>query len=102
MTGTASSLRVAAVGLTCALLAGCLLRPTTVKTRSYLLTPVPAPATPATVSAHLTIGIGLVKMPDYLLRTSIAVRKGTNEIEYLENSLWAESLDRSFQRTVAA
>lgn len=41
-------------------------------------------------------------MPDYLLKDSMAVRKGDNEIQYLENALWAERLDHSFQRTLAA
>ncbi len=39
-------------------------------------------------------------MPAYLLRDSIAVRNGANEIEYLENALWAERLDQSFQRAL--
>jgi hypothetical protein len=41
-------------------------------------------------------------MPAYLLRDSIAVRNGANEIEYLENALWAERLDQSFQRALMA
>jgi uncharacterized lipoprotein YmbA len=32
----------------------------------------------------------------------MAVRKGTNEIDYLENALWAERLDHSFERTLAS
>jgi uncharacterized lipoprotein YmbA len=40
-------------------------------------------------------------MPSYLLRDQLAVRNGANEIEYLENALWAERLDQSFQRTLA-
>jgi uncharacterized lipoprotein YmbA len=41
-------------------------------------------------------------MPSLLLRDSIAVQNGTNEIEYLENALWAERLDHCFERTLAA
>jgi uncharacterized lipoprotein YmbA len=41
-------------------------------------------------------------MPPYLLRDSLAVRNGANEIEYLEGSLWGERLDQSFQRTLVA
>ncbi len=95
-------LRLTLVTAAGALLAGCLLRPTTTKTHSFVLTPIPVPENSAPASAHLPIGVGLVKMPEYLARTSMAVRKTTNEIEYLENDLWAESLDRSFQRTLAA
>jgi len=41
-------------------------------------------------------------MPSSLLRNSMAVRNGANEIEYLENALWSERLDESFQRDLAA
>jgi uncharacterized lipoprotein YmbA len=41
-------------------------------------------------------------MPSYLLRSSIAVRNGANEMEYLDDAQWAERLDQSFQRTLAA
>jgi uncharacterized lipoprotein YmbA len=46
--------------------------------------------------------LGQVKLPAYLFNTSLAVRKGTNEVEYLESALWAERLDASFQRVLAA
>jgi uncharacterized lipoprotein YmbA len=32
----------------------------------------------------------------------MVIRNGANEIEYLEDALWAERLDQSFQRTLAA
>jgi uncharacterized lipoprotein YmbA len=48
------------------------------------------------------VGLGQVKLPAYLFETSLAVRKGTNEIEYLPSSLWAERLDTGFQRVLAA
>ena len=41
-------------------------------------------------------------MPAYLFNTSLAVRQGTNEVEYLESSIWAERLDAGFQRVLAA
>jgi uncharacterized lipoprotein YmbA len=40
-------------------------------------------------------------MPSELLRDSVAVRNGQNEIEYLQNALWADRLDHSFERTLA-
>jgi uncharacterized lipoprotein YmbA len=43
-----------------------------------------------------------MKMPSYLLVTSMALRNGANEIQYLENALWAERLDQCLQRTLAA
>ena len=94
--------RLTWVSAVCVLLAGCLLKPTTVTTRSFVLTPMPASERGTAATGHLAVGVGLVKMPPYLLRTSMAIRKGTNEIEYSETALWAERLDNSFQRTLAA
>ena len=43
-----------------------------------------------------------MKLPAYLFDTSLAVRKGTNEIVYLPSVLWAERLDTGLQRVLAA
>jgi uncharacterized lipoprotein YmbA len=59
------------------------------------------PAT-ATSTTGLRVGVGVVKMPDYLLHSSLAVRKNAGEVAYLETSLWAERLDKDFSRTLAA
>ena len=92
-----------AAGLLCPLLPGCLLKPSTVTTRSFLLSPLSSTSHPAaSASVGPAIGIGIVKLPDYLMKPSLAVRSGTNEISYLESSLWAERLDTCFQRTLAA
>ncbi|MFO1461090.1 MAG: PqiC family protein [Verrucomicrobiota bacterium] len=95
---------VAVSGILAILAAGCLPKPNTVSTRSYLLSPSSPgrPSAPSPNPARPTLGIGLVQMPSYLLKPSLAVRSGTNEIHYLEASLWAERLDISFQRTLAA
>jgi uncharacterized lipoprotein YmbA len=83
------------VGLT-----GCsFLKPAKSTTRYYVLTPVAA--TPG-ASGSLAVGLGQVKLPTYLFNTSLAVRKGTNEVEYLDSALWAERLDTGFQRVLAA
>jgi uncharacterized lipoprotein YmbA len=50
----------------------------------------------------MAVGVGLVKIPAYLFNTSLAVRKGTNEIEYLQSAIWAERLDTGLQRVLAA
>ena len=87
------------------LLSGCMFKPVTVSTRHFALAPIPTsePRPVAqTGSEHLSVGIGFVKMPSYLLRNSMAVRNGANEIEYLENALWSERLDESFQRDLVA
>src|SRR5262245_61185918 len=83
-------------------LTGCLLRTATVSPRHFVLAPMPANESNRAPNSHLSVEIGFVKMPAYLLRDSIAVRTGPNEIQYLEDSLWAERLDKSFQRALVA
>jgi uncharacterized lipoprotein YmbA len=81
-------------------LSGCLLKPVTVSTRRFILAPIPASEHASTAAEQLSVGVGSVKMPAYLLRNSIAVRNGPGEIEYLEDALWGERLDQSFQQTL--
>jgi len=88
--------------LTPLLLTGCLFKSATVPARHFVLSPISTNEPGASATTHLSVGIGLVKMPSYLLRNSIAVRNGANEIEYLDDAQWAERLDQSFQRTFAA
>ncbi len=92
------------LGLTlCASLTGCgFLKPAKPTTRYFVLTPMPS-TVPATVASKpLPVGLGKVKLPAYLFDTSFAVRKGTNEVEYLPSVLWAERLDTGCQRALAA
>ena len=82
-------------------LTGCsFLKPAHNPERHFVLTPLP-PAADIPASAP-ALGIGQVKMPAYLFNSSIAVRRGTNEIQYLPLVLWAERLDTSLQRVLAA
>jgi uncharacterized lipoprotein YmbA len=83
------------------LLSGCLLKTATVPARHFVLAPITADGS-RPVAQDLPVEIGFVKMPAYLLRDSMAVRNGANEIEYVENALWAERLDHCFQRTLLA
>jgi uncharacterized lipoprotein YmbA len=46
--------------------------------------------------------VGQVKIPGSLFGTSLAVRRGTNEVDYLQSMLWAERLDAGIQRVLAA
>ena len=84
------------------LLGGCLSRPPTLNVRHFVLAPMATNEPTSTATKNLSVGIAFVKMPTYLLRKSIAIRNGANEIEYIEDALWAERLDQSFQRTLAA
>lgn len=87
----------------CACLTGCsLLKPAKPTARYFVLTPLPAAGPGLAAPNNLAVGLGQVKLPAYLFETSLAVRKGTNEIEYLPSSLWAERLDTGFQRVLAA
>lgn len=88
-------------GAACAALCGCFsLKPARSVARSFVLSPVASTAAPG--STALAVGVGPVKLPAYLFKDSIAVRKGTNEVDYLENALWAEQLPSGFQRVLAA
>lgn len=82
----------------CLALTGCF-SPHTVGTRHFVLTAAPSAKTGST---GLLLGVGTVRMPDYLLSSSLAVRKSAGEIGYLETAVWAERLDNGFGRVLAA
>ena len=94
-------LRLSFVGVTGILLTGCLSRSATVSPRHFILSAISTNEPVPSATGRLSVGIGSVKMPSYLLRRSMAVRNGANEIDYIEDALWGERLDQSFQRTVA-
>lgn len=94
-------LRLVFVAVTGMLLTGCLFKRATDSTRHFVLSPISTNEPAPTATRHMSVEIGFVKMPSYLLRNSIAVRNGNNEIEYIENARWAERLDQCFQRTLA-
>ena len=90
-------------GALCVALPGCsFLKPAQSTARYFVLTPMPATGPGPAASNSLALGLGQVKLPAYLLNTSLAISKGTNEIEYLPSALWAERLDTGFQRVLAA
>jgi uncharacterized lipoprotein YmbA len=84
-------------------LAGCsFLKPAQSTARYFVLSPAAATLSAPAASNALAVGLGQVKLPAYLFETSFAVRKATNEIEYLPSALWAERMDTGFQRVLAA
>jgi uncharacterized lipoprotein YmbA len=97
------SLRLLLLLVASASLAGCsFLKPTHTVVRHFVLTPLP-PVVSGSVPANApSLGIGQVKIPAYLFNTSLAVRRGTNEVDYQPLALWAERLDTSLQRVLAA
>jgi len=87
----------------CAGLTGCgFLKPAHATARHFVLTPLPATGPVTSLPGTLAVGVGQVKLPTYLFDTSLAVRKGTNEVEYLPTVLWAERLDTGIHRVLAA
>ena len=85
-------------------LTGCFsfLKPAKPTARHFVLSSLPAAAPAAAPSGGLAVGVGPVKLAAYLFNTSLAVRKGTNEIDYLPSVFWAERLDTGLQRVLAA
>jgi uncharacterized lipoprotein YmbA len=82
------------------LLGGCVIKPARVPTRHFVLVPTQTPEHAATKAPPLDVEVGFVKMPAYLLRDSMVIRKSAHEVDYLETALWAERLDRSFRQTL--
>jgi uncharacterized lipoprotein YmbA len=85
-------------------LTGCFgfLKPAKSTARHFVLTPIATAASTAAPRGSMAVGVGPVKLAAYLFDTSLAVRKGTNEIDYLPASFWAERLDTGLQRVLAA
>jgi len=85
-------------------LTGCFgfLKPAKPTARHFVLSSLPAAEPAATPSGAVAVGVGPVKLAAYLFNTSLAVRKGTNEIDYLTATFWAERLDAGLQRVLAA
>lgn len=74
------------------------LRPVTDDSRYFVLAPQPMDdrnSTPA-------VGVGRIKMPDYLKSKGIVTRRGENEIQYSDRFIWAESLEKSLERLIAS
>ncbi len=89
----------------CLSLTGCFgfLKPARPMARDFVLSPLPPPSATATSPrSGRALGVGQVKVPAYLFNTSLAVRKGANEIIYLPSAIWAERPDAGLQRVLAA
>ena len=95
-------LRLLLIAVAGVLLTGCLFSRGTDSISYFVLSPISTNERAMNESPHVAIGIGYVKMPAYLLRTSMAVRSRTNQIEFIQDARWAERLDQNFQQTVAA
>jgi uncharacterized lipoprotein YmbA len=88
--------------LVCGALTGCrIFKPVQDQTRFYVLSNITASPSAVHSNQNLTIGIVPVEIPAYLQNSRIAVRRGTNEIDYSADRQWAEHLDKGIQRVLA-
>jgi len=74
------------------------------KTRFYMLSslaPSGKPAEPLARLPQLAIGIGPIRLPEYLDRRNLIVRSRLNEFEIVELSQWAEPLADTLERVLA-
>ncbi len=92
--------RCCLVALIAVLLVGCTSSP---KSRFYLLSSqgggVGAPT--AVESACVSIGVGPIRLPEYVERPQIVTRTAENEITLGEYDRWAEPLNDTFPRVLA-
>ena len=76
---------------------GCLIKSARVQPRHFVLTPEHALTATSQTPA---IDVGFVKMPSYLLRESMVIRKSASEYQVLDDAVWAEQLDEGFRRVL--
>ena len=89
--------------MVCACVTGCsFLKPAHDSSRHFVLTSLPPTKTANVASGTWRVDVVHVKIPSYLFNSSLAIRKGTNEIVYPPGTLWAERLDTGIPRVLAA
>jgi uncharacterized protein len=87
-------------------LAACtVLAPIPDKTRYFLLTAMPPGEAGAQVNqantSGLVLGLGPIRMPDYLERDEIVVRAESNQVRVSQDDHWAEPLKDNFTRVLS-
>ncbi len=83
------------------LVGGCLFKSAPVQARHFILTPTPpSEHALAATSQSPVVDVGFVKMPSYLLRESMVIRKSASEFEVIDDATWAEQLDEGFRRVL--
>ena len=89
--------------MVCACVTGCgFLKPAPDTSRHFVLTSLPPTETANLASGTSRVDVVHVKIQAYLFNSSLAVRKGSNEIVYPPDTLWAERLDTGIPRVLAA
>ncbi len=72
--------------------------------RFYFLSPLPeagGPSGASTPDRDVAVGIGPVRLPEYLQRAQIVTRTGPNEFQLSEFNQWAGPLEAEFSRVLA-
>lgn len=83
-----------------AVAAGCL-GPKPDPTRFFVLSPVASPSGQAPAGATPTLGVGPVRLPDYLDQTAIVTRVTDQEVDFVSSARWAERPSTMVTRVVA-
>lgn len=97
---------LATAGLAALALGGCL-SPRPDPSKFFVLTPVGTAAansmTPAglAASASPAVGLGPIKLPEYLDRDEVVTRVAPNRLEFSDEDRWAEPLDNNFKQVLA-
>ena len=93
-------------GLVALVLGGCF-SPRPDPSKFFVLAPLGTAAGSSMVPAGLatstapTIGLGPVKLPEYLDRDEVVTRVGPNRLQLSNEDRWAEPLDNNFKQVVA-
>ncbi|HTX65690.1 MAG TPA: PqiC family protein [Opitutaceae bacterium] len=69
-------------------------------TRYFVLQPAGTPAGAAALGSLPVVRLQAVDVPAYLADKPLAVRRGANEIRYLDAARWAEPLDQDLARNL--
>lgn len=69
-------------------------------TRFFVLAPLAPPAGAPATAAPPTLGLGPIRLPDYLDQTAIVTRTTEHEVDYLNNARWAERLSPMVSRVL--
>jgi uncharacterized lipoprotein YmbA len=99
------SVTVAAAALGVLAAGGCF-SPRSDPSKFFVLAPAAAAANSIasaalTGSSSPTIGLGPIKLPEYLDRDEVVTRVGPNRLELSDKDRWAEPLDNNFKQVIA-
>jgi uncharacterized lipoprotein YmbA len=88
------------------LMAGCLLSPQPDRSKFFVLAPDVAQGAAVTPSAagaahQLVVGLGPIKLPEYLDRSEVVTRVAPNRLELSPDDKWAEPLSTDFRQVMA-